>query len=295
VVEAEASVRVDQSPRAVWQIIDLETGEILDESQDRPEWAGAKRKAVTGWTAASRRRFLRMAAALDFEAVENDWGGRFMFVTLTYRNDPGPRNFKRHLHHFQVALRRYMGQLYNAPLLGVWKMEFQDRGVVHAHLLVWLPSREDADRSALRYWLWDAWHVITGGYEVRPGMRASRLKGGRGMNRVDADWCYARDRARYIVADFTRHSKAYQFRLPPSWEGGAGRWWGSWGLKPQWLERHVSFDEYVWAVRLLRRHREANSRRKVRFGSGGTRRIWVVGDQTNSLSLQLERALRLLC
>jgi hypothetical protein len=282
VVELESSVRHEPYDRATWREVDLETGDVTY-SESAPDWVRGDRGKVTSWSAGSRRRFLRATGAIDFEGIEKSWGGRFTFLTFTYRNDPGPEEAKRHLNLLAVKARRYIGRKYKQPLLATWKMEFQARGVVHFHLLLWLPDASRDDLAAFRRWCWSSWDEITGGWKAPDGLV--------GRNRVDVDWCYARDRARYIVCDFTRASKAYQWQLPDTWKSGGGRWWGMWGLKPEWKERHLRHREFIWASRLLRRHRKANSRRKPRFGMTPAKRVWVLGDESWSLSFALDRAL----
>lgn len=291
-------MRREALPKRLWRTVDPDTGEVS--YGDKPEWIGGDRGQVLGWTSQSRRRFLKYMASLDLRAVTDELGGRFMMVTLTYRDDPGPVEAKRHLDNLQRKLRRYMGGLYDRELLAVWKMEFQRRGAVHFHFLMWLPDAGPLALYDFQRDLEQMWFVVTGGFSCSndPHHRrysAAKCHAGRHASRTQAHWCEARDVARYIAADQVRDSKAYQYRLPDSWkDGGGGRWWGHWGIDPSWQEQHLSYGEFVQVRRLLRRHRKANALRRVREGRSGTPRIvWVIGDDVGSLHGVADRWLQL--
>ena len=138
------------------------------------------RGRVCGWSAASRRRLLKVAGSVDWEGVRAEWGGAWLFLTLTYREDPGPERCKRDL---DVLARRWARRWGHARWL--WKMEFQGRGVPHFHFLGWVPKDGAVALAAYRWWLWDAWREIAGA-----GVR----------QRVDVDYARARDMVRYFVA-----------------------------------------------------------------------------------------------
>ena len=59
--------------------------------------SGGCRGRVRQWSSASRRRLLKTAAAIDWDLLADTWGGGWLFVTLTYRDDPGPARCKRDL------------------------------------------------------------------------------------------------------------------------------------------------------------------------------------------------------
>jgi len=71
--------------------------------------------------------------------------------------------FKKQLHHFKVLfMRRYPW------LLVFWKLEFQQRGAAHFHLLIWYAwDINDGFRSEDEEWIADAWcRVVDGGHDV---------------------------------------------------------------------------------------------------------------------------------
>lgn len=279
---------------AVRRVVDRETGEVAyseTETKGVLSFAGrvvdckpvlAPRKAVGGgergaircWSAASRRRLLYLMASLDFRHLARTWGGRFVFMTLTYLEDPGPAEVARQRNVFLMRLGRRQG-----VRRWVWKLEFQRRGVPHMHVLLWVPKDDAGDLADLRKWTWDAWDDVSGGY-VKDGKR--------GMHRVDVDWCRAKDVARYLAFDLTKSSKGYQFRVPQSWSG-TGRWWGVSGLAPEWLHAPLGIHETISVRRLLRRYRKANSRAKARFGRcRGLSRVWVIGEDSGTLMAAVE-------
>ncbi len=78
-----------------------------------------KRGRISGFSASSRRRLLRLLAVVK-------WRGALM-VTLTSRYDPTYANLRA----FYKRLSRRYGKL-----TLIWKMELQQRGVVHYHLII---------------------------------------------------------------------------------------------------------------------------------------------------------------
>ena len=79
--------------------------------------------------------------------------GRAVFVTLTYPEEfPAPDDhavYKNHLRVFNQALHRKFGAS------GFWKLEFQQRGAAHFHLLVF--GLADQDLVELRQWVARKW------------------------------------------------------------------------------------------------------------------------------------------
>jgi hypothetical protein len=222
------------------------------------------------WSAASRRRLLRVSGAIDWEGLRDTWGGDWLLATLTYRDDPGPSRAKRDL---DVLGRRWARRW--GACRWVWKMEFQRRGVVHFHVLAWVPDTGTAPLTAYRHWLWRSWAEIAGA--------GQRL-------RVDADYIRAHDMVRYFVAYAVEARKAYQHVVPESWRSGCGRWWGVRGLPVLWRESVLSGADYIRARRILMRYRRSRSRRKV-GRSRGLSGCWVLGQSTHSLRDALYRCL----
>jgi hypothetical protein len=230
---------------------------------------GGVRGDIKSWSAASRRRLLFFMAALPLDAITRETGGDWAFVTLTYPTDPGPEEMRRHRNAFLMAMRR------SGIKSWVWKLEFQERGAPHMHLLVQLRNGSRKELQRYRLWLWETWE---------------RTIGVRG--RVDADWCRARDVARYIAFDQTKWTKAYQYRVPESWLM-VGRWWGYSGVRPRWRGRALTERELIAARRFLRRHRVANANYKCKFGRGRSAngKMWALGMSEGSLAADIERYL----
>lgn len=95
------------------------------EPQDESESAPGYRQKITGFTERSRRNLARWVHSVrrDADAV---------FLTLTYHEtNPHPREAKSHLDSFLEWLHDTF-----PDTASVWKMEPQNRGTVHFHVLV---------------------------------------------------------------------------------------------------------------------------------------------------------------
>jgi len=106
---------------------------------------GGKRGNVTGFSAASRRRLLRLMATLD---VDNT---RTVFVTLTYHGFPAHETAKKNLKAFLMRVRRKF-----PDASAIWRLEYQERGSIHFHILFFnLPFWKYSDLQTV-------WTQITG-------------------------------------------------------------------------------------------------------------------------------------
>jgi len=109
---------------------------------------GGKKKAINGFSDNSRRGLMLAIAGIDRGASLP------CFVTLTYPSIfPDPKSSKRHLKMFCQRLLRAF-----PDLSAIWKLEPQDRGAPHYHLLVW-----GVDVEELKKFVPYAWHDIAGG------------------------------------------------------------------------------------------------------------------------------------
>lgn len=155
---------------------------------------------VTGFSEESRRRLRRYVHSLQR-------GADVLFLTLTYHETrPSPTRCKRDLDTFIKRLRR------SFPEVGIiWKMEPQDRGVPHFHLLIYgVPFIPVQKWSAV-------WHEVTN--EEGHAHRQSGVDIERNVNEDGKLQSYL---AKYM-------SKTYD-----SWpgadkrwtQGSTGRWWG---------------------------------------------------------------------
>ena len=100
-----------------------------------------------------------------------------LFVTLTYpaRWDPDPERWKRDLH---AWVRRLLRRYPHASV--IWRLEFQERGAPHFHLLVFgvefIPAR----------WVSRTWAEVVGSGDPRherAGTRVERVRSWRGVMR----------------------------------------------------------------------------------------------------------------
>jgi hypothetical protein len=77
---------------------------------------GGARGRVCRWSPASRRRLLFVSGSIDWESLRKEWGGDWLFMTLTYRLDPGAERAKRDL---DVLGRRWARE-WGACLWAAW-------------------------------------------------------------------------------------------------------------------------------------------------------------------------------
>lgn len=134
------------SPYVEW----LGNASILKVSKAEPtiQTGGGLRGVVKGFSRGSRRRLMSKIASVRRDAKLP------CFVTLTYpKSFPEPKQSKKHLKEFIRRAKR------SFPGTGIiWKLEPQQRGAPHYHLLVWGSSQKE-----LRAWVPNAWHDIAGG------------------------------------------------------------------------------------------------------------------------------------
>jgi hypothetical protein len=201
-------------------------------------------KRITAWSRKSRSRMNQQLRRLDFTPLFQD-GLEPAMVTLTMPgtgNDgdrnywqeltPTPASFKRMLDNFTRAYARAWGK----RLAGVWKMEFQQRGAPHVHILMTPPPGVAQDSEPLEFpaWLSRTWARIVGS---DGDARLRHERAGTGIDYVGEAY---RDPQR-IAVYFGKHGffgqKEYQNELPKIWadaiqagERGA-RYWGVWALK----------------------------------------------------------------
>jgi len=169
-----------------------------------PAVGGGKRSRITSFSRQSRRRLMVKLATIKRDAELP------CFVTLTYPDTfPTLENAKRDLKVFLLRLERQF------PECGyIWKLEPQQRGAPHYHLLVW-----GCEVISLFTWVIDNWYDIAGNGDynhwkfhagVLPGSRpcVQKVKSWRGV------WSYA---SKYLGKTFD----------VAGWDGQwTGRFWG---------------------------------------------------------------------
>jgi hypothetical protein len=109
---------------------------------------GGLRGAVKGFSVSSRRRLLQTVRSIKLDAELP------LFITLTYPNSfPDAGSSKRHLKMFFQRFNR------SFPAHGsIWKLEPQQRGAPHYHILTWGLEVESVQRFVP-----GAWFAIAGG------------------------------------------------------------------------------------------------------------------------------------
>jgi len=159
---------------------------------------GGERGAVRAFSKASRRRMLQFLHMIDRER-----SGMPLFVTLTYPGEwPGdPHRWKRDLHVWLLRLRRKMPAAWC-----VWRLEPQQRGAPHYHLLVFGVPRLSIE------WLSRTWYEVVGSGDER------HLRAGTQVQQV-ASW-------RRVIGYAAKYLAKEAADLPAEWRAGVGRWWG---------------------------------------------------------------------
>lgn len=129
---------------------------------DRELRVGGNRGDVTVFSAGSRMRLLRKLARVSPPAV-NGFRHRCTFLTLTTRAIHHPRQYKEFMRAFFKRLGR------KAPsLAAIWRLEFQERGAPHLHLILYNVQWFD------KKWIQNAWGEIVG--QDRPWTRIESVR-----------------------------------------------------------------------------------------------------------------------
>jgi len=118
---------------------------------DRSTRTPHKREKIKGFSRHARHRFLDEINSLDDSKI---LAYRAVFVTLTYHSDyPDPRASKKDLEKF----RRGAERVFDA--FGWWKLEPQQRGAPHYHLVLFI---QPSQAQAFKDWVPGYWHEIAG-------------------------------------------------------------------------------------------------------------------------------------
>lgn len=138
----------------------LLTMQVMGRKFKRP-YSGGIRSKIRSFSSKARLRLLRFMARLKMTGV------RATFMTLTFRGYPSNAEAKRCIHAFFAQLTRSF-----PDASAVWRMEYQARGSIHFHLLVF----------NLPYWDWkevlETWKRITGQGVARVDIRLVRSRKG---------------------------------------------------------------------------------------------------------------------
>lgn len=190
---------------------------------------GGNRSYVSGFSASSRLRLMRLLATLRRDCVP-------IFITLTYPSvwPSDPKDWKRHLDNF----RRQLFRLHPGAAL-VWKLEAQRRGAPHFHLMLYGVYEI---QPGFLSWVSETWYRVVGSGDekhLKAGTRVEYLRSYRGA------MSYA---AKYMDKTVDE--------LPEEW-GKPGRFWGVCGRDNlptgDVVEVPLSWAESVMIQRWLRR------------------------------------------
>jgi len=129
--------------------------------KSKPPVSGGIRGRIRGFSTKSRLRLMRFMARLTTKNV------RATFITLTYRGYPSSERAKRDLHAFLQVVKRKFPQA-----SGVWRVEYQKRGSLHYHFLMF----------NMGFWDWEellsTWKRISGQDICRVNIQLVRSRRG---------------------------------------------------------------------------------------------------------------------
>lgn len=260
-----------------------------------------KRDRIFGASKAALRRMREYLASIDWRAHPGH------FVSLTYHPQFVPIDMaKDHLAAFRHRLEREFGEYLGA----IWKEEFQDRGTVHFHLVVFWKG------WGIPQWLFDRWvtetwySIVTGqqiecvGYtyeNVDTGeMWVSSSGEGERVKLEDRDFYKHGTKVQQLdtseIAKFMRYCSKYLTKEgkqidPATGEIVAtGRIWGHWGDVETlvWAKMAFSRETLVQICRRLRRWGKASRYISRLSGKWSGFLLWGDGWQLCSLFRGLE-------
>lgn len=174
----------DRSPK-----IQIFANRIQVKVERKIQVGGGVRSKITGQSKASRKRMLEYYAQVrNFKKTAA--------ITLTYPGEysPNAERWKRDLFTLNKRLKRKYPNLFH-----IWKIEPQERGAPHFHLLA---CQYDGSLRQLRAWVKDVWYDIVGSGDMRhygAGTQVDRMK-----NHKHSTWYLAR----YIAK---REKAGYKF------------------------------------------------------------------------------------
>lgn len=216
-----------------------------------------KRGMIRGFSHGSRTRLLDRLNSVERSTLPNH--GKF--VLLTYGDEFGSdwRRWKQDIRDMHDAMRRKYG-----PFRAVWRMEFQERGAPHFHLMVWIDVKLDFD------FMREAWsRIATEGYAnhglLYVGLQAMRSWGG-------CVWYCAKYISKLAPADAERHE--------------SGRHWGTWGgeLWKFTVQKAVlTVCEFLWVRYKLLEHRAKGREVRVPASKCQGCRVFMNNEQVYAL------------
>lgn len=217
---------------------------ILKVSKNRPceQKGGGIRGVVGGFSRQSRYRLMQTIGGIRRDADLPD------FVTLTYpENFPTVQESKRDLKIFlQRLARKY-------PAAGwIWKLEPQERGAPHFHMLVW-----GCETKSLFRWVCDNWYDIAGqGDKYALLFLKGLLK--------DSKPCVAKVRSWRGVWSYASKYLGKTFEVAKWGKTWTGRYWGA-GKREnipfgQEIKSELTTRQVVQIMRFQRRYAKIKGR-----------------------------------
>lgn len=181
---------------------------------------GGKRGKVGGYSRASRRGLYTSLNEIDRTRVP---GGSVAMVTLTWPAVyPSPEVAKVVLDRFVKRLGRMWGRTALC-----WKLEPQERGAPHFHLLVfWGKTLDQAGRDVRAEWCARAWYDLAGGGDPNHLKFHRGQLGNRPCHEVIGSWEQVLKYAGKYVGKAVEIPEEPEEESNRLWEWGwPGRWW----------------------------------------------------------------------
>ena len=206
---------------------------------------GGKRSSIKGFSRNSRLRLMYLIGSIRRDAELPD------FVTLTYPNEfPTVERAKRDL---KVFLQRFKRAYPEAG--AIWKLEPQQRGAPHYHLMVWGCNTND-----LQKWTVENWYEIAGQGDINHYLfHAGALKGSRP--------CVSKVRSFRGVWSYAAKYLGKTFNVAEWGQTWTGRFWGVFGRTfiPFGAKRQIKlpYRAVVDLMRFQRRFSGISSRHTI--------------------------------
>lgn len=205
----------------------------------RKQVGGGRRQHITDFSRASRRRLMNDVYSINFDRIELPY-----FVTLTYHNEWPSESSGWH---GQVkALVKRLERIWG-HLMYYWRLEFQERGAPHLHLLLWFEDSSAVVRDPRwrlqRFrnnvaWCWN---------EIVDPSDMEHLEAGTSVERCK--------NLRHLTGYLSKYvAKTEQIVPAPA---GIGRVWGKWRIHQlprnpyyavltpdQWIKARRAFSRY---------------------------------------------------
>jgi hypothetical protein len=172
---------------------------------DKNQSGGGKRGDIQAFSKEARYRLFRLLHQLEFKRVT--------FVTLTYPAD-FPTIGKLHKAHLKEFRRRFEKEY--GKIRAVWRLEFQDRGAPHYHIMYldcpFVPVK----------WMCAVWHSV-----IRSDNQA-HLKNG-----VDLKLITENSEQKLIASYVGKYISKIDERTIKSDDTRPGRFYGKWNIKAE--------------------------------------------------------------